>query len=175
MIHLDQELAKGCPLPLDRRHSQRFLDREGGTRGPIQIGFLFQEPPIHLEPLPILMRSQTFEEHLAEFRHVLNQLSVAGAKFALSMVQWCRTKVEYVGLTVGANGIKPQARRLRDIQDIKAPTGVSLLRSFLGVCNYSQQFIEDYAEIARPLTELLRKVKPFEWGEPQEQVSLPSA
>lgn len=52
------------------------------------------------------MRSQTFEEHLTEFQHVLNQLSVAGAKFAFSKGQWCRTKVEYVGLTVGANGIK---------------------------------------------------------------------
>lgn len=31
--------------------------------------------------------------------------------------------------------------------DFKAPTGASELRSFLGVCNYSQ-FIEDYAEIA---------------------------
>lgn len=52
--------------------------------------------------------------------------------------------------------------------DIKAPTSVSELRSFLGVCNYSQ-FIEDYEEIAWPLTELLRKDKPFEWVELQDQ------
>ena len=42
------------------------------------------------------------------------------------------------------------------------------LRSFLGICNYSRQFIEDYAEIARPLTELLRKDRDFQWDSPQE-------
>ncbi len=117
----------------------------------------------------ILMRSRTFEEHLVEIRHVLNQLSAAGAKLALTKGQWCRTKVEYVGLTVGAHGIEPQAGRVRAIQDIKAPANVSELRSFLGICNYSRQFIEDYAEIARPLTQLLRKDQPFEWETPQEQ------
>ena len=53
--------------------------------------------------------------------------------------------------------------------DIKALTSVSELRGFLGICTYSQQFIENYREIARPLTELIHKDKPFEWGELQEQ------
>lgn len=117
----------------------------------------------------ILMRSRSFDEHLAEIRHVLGQLAAAGAKLEIAKGQWCRIKVEYVGLTVGANGIEPKAERIRAIQDIMAPVNVSKLRSFLGVCNYSRQFIADYTEIARPLTELLGKDKPFLWGEPQEQ------
>lgn len=85
----------------------------------------------------ILMRSQTFEEHLAEIRHVLTQLLAAGAKLALAKGQWCRTKVQYVGLTVGQHGIEPQATRIQAIRNIKTPTTLSELRSFLGVCNYS--------------------------------------
>uniref|UniRef100_A0A1A8CCG2 Gypsy retrotransposon integrase-like protein 1 n=1 Tax=Nothobranchius kadleci TaxID=1051664 RepID=A0A1A8CCG2_NOTKA len=116
----------------------------------------------------ILMRSRTFEEHLAELRHVLQQLADAGAKLAILKGQWCRTKVEYVGLLVGPNGVEPQAGRIRAIQDIKAPANLTELRSFLGVCNYSRQFIEEYAETARPLTELLRNDTPFVWDRPQE-------
>ncbi|MBN3318013.1 NYNRI protein, partial [Atractosteus spatula] len=52
---------------------------------------------------------------------------------------------------------------------MKSPTNLSELRSFLGVCNYSRQFIEDYAEIARPLHKLLQKDVPFEWGPSSEQ------
>ncbi|KAF0037917.1 hypothetical protein F2P81_010791 [Scophthalmus maximus] len=112
----------------------------------------------------ILMRSRTFDKHLAEIRLVLSQLAAAGAKLAIAKGQWCRAKVEYVGLTVGPDGIEPQPGRIRAIRNIKAPICVSELRSFLDVCNYSRQFVEEYAEIARPLTELLRKDKPFEWG-----------
>lgn len=116
----------------------------------------------------ILIRSRTFEAHLEEIRHVLSQLARAGAKLSVTKGQWCRTKVEYVGLCVGPDGIEPQSSRIRAIQDIRAPSNVSQLRSFLGVCNYSRQFIEDYAEIARPLNELLRKDREFNWSSPQE-------
>ncbi|KAJ8333566.1 hypothetical protein SKAU_G00415740 [Synaphobranchus kaupii] len=76
----------------------------------------------------ILMRSQTWDAHLAELRHVLNQLSTAGAKLSLTKGQWCQTKVEYVGLLVGANGVEPQSGRVRAIQDIKAPSNGLRLR-----------------------------------------------
>uniref|UniRef100_W5N3N1 Gypsy retrotransposon integrase-like protein 1 n=1 Tax=Lepisosteus oculatus TaxID=7918 RepID=W5N3N1_LEPOC len=78
-------------------------------------------------------------------------------------------QVEYVGLLVGAQGIQPQSSRVQAIQNMKSPTKLSELRSFLGVCNYSRQFIEDYAEIARPLHKLLQKDVHFEWGPSQEQ------
>uniref|UniRef100_W5NN93 Reverse transcriptase/retrotransposon-derived protein RNase H-like domain-containing protein n=1 Tax=Lepisosteus oculatus TaxID=7918 RepID=W5NN93_LEPOC len=83
--------------------------------------------------------------------------------------QWCRTQVEYVGLLVGAQGTQPQSSRVQAIQNIKLPTNLSELCSFLGMWNYSRQFIEDYAEIARPLHRLLQKEVPFEWGPSQEQ------
>ncbi len=94
--------------------------------------------------------------HLKEIDHVLNQLTTAGAKIALHKGQWCKTKVNYVGLLVGRNGIKPQSNRTQAIQSIKTPTNVSELQSFLGLCNYSRQFIENYADIVRPLTSLLK-------------------
>ncbi len=93
---------------------------------------------------------------------------MAGAKIALHKGQWCKTKVNYVGLLVGRNGIEPQSNRTQAIQSIKTPTNISELRSFLGVCNYSRQFIENYADIARPLTSLLKKDEPFVWTETQD-------
>ncbi len=54
------------------------------------------------------------------------------------------------------------------IQSIKTPTNVSELRIFLGMCNYSRQFIEKYADIARPLTSLLKKDEPFVWTKAQD-------
>ncbi len=116
----------------------------------------------------VLMKSSSVEDHLKEINHVLNQLTTAGAKIALHKGQWCKTKVNYVGLLVGRNGIEPQSNRTQAIQSIKTPTNISELRSFLGVCNYSRQFIENYADIARPLTSLLKQDEPFVWTETQD-------
>ncbi len=116
----------------------------------------------------VLMKSSSVEDHLKEIDHVLNQLTTAGAKIALHIGQWCKTKVNYVGLLVGRNGIEPQSNRAQAIQSIKTPTNISDLRSFLGVCNYSRQFIENYADIARPLTSLLKKDEPFVWTKAQD-------
>ncbi len=114
------------------------------------------------------MKSSSVEDHLKEIDHVLNQLIAAGAKIALHKGQWCKTKVNYVGLLVGRNSIEPQSNRTQAIQSIKTPTNVSELQSFLGVWNYSQQFIENYADIAQPLTSLLKKDERFVWMEAQE-------
>ncbi len=116
----------------------------------------------------VLMKSSSVEDHLKEIDHVLNQLTTAGAKIALHKGQWCKTKVKYVGLLVGRNGIEPQSNRAQAIQSIKTPTNVSELRSFLGVCNYSRQFIENYADIARPLNSLLKKDESFVWTKAQD-------
>nr|XP_054591975.1 uncharacterized protein LOC129156783 [Nothobranchius furzeri] len=57
---------------------------------------------------------------------------------------------------------------IQGIATITPSTNVSELRSFLGVCNYSCQFVEHYADIARPLTTLLKDVA-FEWAEQHQQ------
>jgi len=94
------------------------------------------------------MKSSSVEDHLKEINHVLNQLTTAGAKIALHKGQWGKTKVNYVGLLVGRNNIEPQSKCAQAIQSIKTPTNVSELRSFLAVCNYSLQFVENYTDIA---------------------------
>ncbi|KAL1249401.1 hypothetical protein QQF64_020406 [Cirrhinus molitorella] len=116
----------------------------------------------------VLMKSATVDDHLEEIKHVLNQLTTAGAKIALHKGQWCKNKVNYVGLLIGPHGIEPQSSRIQAVQNIKAPKNISELRRFLGVCNYSRQFIENYSDIARPLTSLLKKDCPFLWTDAQD-------
>ncbi|XP_038835775.1 uncharacterized protein LOC120033479 [Salvelinus namaycush] len=111
----------------------------------------------------VLMRSETWSHHLNEMDHVLTLLGTAGAKLAIMKGQWCRTKVNYVGLLVGAEGILPQSNRIQAVRNIKTPTNLHEVRSFLGVCNYSRQFIENYADLSKPLTHLLQKDTPFIW------------
>ncbi len=110
----------------------------------------------------------TMADHLKESDHILYKLTTAGAKIALHKEQWWKTMVNYMGVLIGPQGIEPQTSRIQAIQNIKPPVNVSELRSFLGVCNYSCHFIENYSDIACPLTALLKKDCPFVWTDAQQ-------
>ncbi len=76
--------------------------------------------------------------------------------------------MNYVGLLVGRNGIEPQSNRTQAIQSIKTLINVSERQSFMGVFNYSKQLIKNYADIAQPLTSLMKKDEPFVWTKAQD-------
>ncbi|KAL1274380.1 hypothetical protein QQF64_027194 [Cirrhinus molitorella] len=80
----------------------------------------------------LLLKSTNVADHLKEIDHDLDQLTQAGAKIAFHKGQWCKTKVNYIGLLIGREIIEPQSSRTQAIQNIKMPTNISELRSFLG-------------------------------------------
>ena len=43
------------------------------------------------------------------------------------------------------------------------------MQKFLGLANYYRQFIEEFASIARPLHDMVKKNKKWEWTEKQDK------
>jgi hypothetical protein len=64
----------------------------------------------------------------------------------------------------GQVGVSPD--KVKVILEEKPLTTKKGIHCFLGITNYHQRFIKDYAKIARPLNELTKDV-PFAWSEAQ--------
>ncbi|KAK3731610.1 hypothetical protein QZH41_015863 [Actinostola sp. cb2023] len=60
-------------------------------------------------------------------------------------------------------GMKPDPKKVEDIQNLEPPTNVKELRSVLGMTGYSSRFIPDYATITAPLRELTHKNSSWNW------------
>ena len=58
---------------------------------------------------------------------------------------------------------------MRAILEWKTPTNVKEVQSFLGLAGYYRRFIEGFSKISRPLTQLLKKDKIFEWTDKCEK------
>ena len=56
-----------------------------------------------------------------------------------------------------------EAAKIQAIVEWEPPTKVTELRSFLGLTNYYRRFVRNYSNITVPLTDMLKKEKPWEW------------
>ncbi|KAL0313088.1 UNVERIFIED_CONTAM: Transposon Tf2-11 polyprotein [Sesamum radiatum] len=66
--------------------------------------------------------------------------------------------------------IRMDPKKVQAIVEWQPPSNVHDLRSFLGLANYYWRFVKGYFEIARPMTDLLKKTETWNWA-PQCQVS----
>ena len=78
------------------------------------------------------------------------------------------TEVDFLEMIVGKDGIKMDQEKVKAVLDWPAPSNIKGVRSFLGLANFYQRFIQDYAQVERPLNDLLKKDVVFEWTETQQ-------
>jgi hypothetical protein len=58
----------------------------------------------------------------------------------------------------------PGAIKTESIRNCRAPTDVTQIRQFLGLCSFFRRTIESFAQTARPLTKLTQKDRPWKGG-----------
>ena len=111
----------------------------------------------------ILVYSKTFSDHLLHLRQVFERLRAANLKLKPSKCRFACHRVHYLGHVVSAAGIAPDEDKIEAVRDFPRPHNVKTTRSFLGLANYYRRFVKDFAKIAAPLNNLLRKQQKFVW------------
>ena len=74
-----------------------------------------------------------------------------------------KTKIEYLGMIIEEGRISMDPVKLGGIRDWPTFIMVKQVRSFLGFRNFYRKFISHYSDLARPLNDLTKKDKEFEW------------
>lgn len=112
----------------------------------------------------ILIYSRTPEEHEQHLRKVLEILRSNHLYAKWSKCDLFKDEVEYLGHLLCADGVKADPAKVKAITDWPTPQSVTDVRAFVGLANYYRKFIKGYAQIATPLTDLLRLDHRFLWS-----------
>jgi hypothetical protein len=111
----------------------------------------------------ILIFSRTETEHIEHVRKVLKKLREARLLLKPEKCEFHKDELPFLGYIIGRNGIRMDPAKVEAVVNWPAPTTVREVQSFLGFANFYRRFIEAYSRVAKPLTELTKQEKGFQW------------
>lgn len=124
----------------------------------------------------IVLYTLTFDEHVALLAKVLRILISRNYTGHFGKSEFCLPEIEFLGVMVGRDGVRPAPSKIKAVQELELPTTVGEVRSFLGLAGYLRGFVPNFSGITAPISDLLRnkefsskraRNKPVPWG-PQQ-------
>ena len=82
---------------------------------------------------------------------------------------WKVRKVPFLGVVMKEGRVKIEEEKVAGVLKWPMPQYVRDVRKFLGLANYYQCFIKDFAKVALPMNKLTRKDEKWKWEEDQQQ------
>ena len=117
----------------------------------------------------ILIYSEKEEDHEDHLRVVLQTLRDHQLYDKFSKCEFWLTEVRFLGHVVSASGVLVDPKKVEAVMSWERPKSVFEIRSFLGFTGYYRRFIEDFSQLAAPMTKLTRKEVKFEWNDSCER------
>ncbi len=107
----------------------------------------------------VLIYSKTKEDHLEHIRKVLEILRKHKLYAKASKCDFGRTQVQYLGFIVREGQVDKDPKKIEAIRDWPLPSTVREVRSFLGLAGFYRKFVEGFATLAKPLTDILKSTE----------------
>ena len=116
----------------------------------------------------VIVGTETEEGHDELIAEVIKRLEENNLYVKPEKYKWKVREVEFLGVVIGPEGIKMEKEKVKGILEWPTSKCVKDIQKFLGLANYYRRFIEGFTSIARPLHDMVKKNKRWEWTEKQE-------
>jgi hypothetical protein len=116
---------------------------------------------VFIDDIPIFSKNE--EEHDEHLRLVLQKLRENQLYAKLSKCEFWLKEVSFLGHIISKGGISVDPSKVKDVLSWNTPQNILDIRSFLGLAGYYRRFSEGFFKISKPMIELLKKSKTFEW------------
>ena len=161
---IDQGLFQWTVLPMEMKNSgavfQRALDD-------ILSGLHYVTA--YADDVCVFTAEDDLEVHMQQVEQVLHRLQNAGVRLRFEKCEFAKKIIKCLGHEVSHGQVSTLVDKVEDITTWPAPTSTLEVRQFLGLAGFYKQFVPHYAELAAPLTDLLKKGVPFIWGKQQDR------
>lgn len=110
---------------------------------------------VYMDDLIIPARDE--QENVNKVRRVLELAQKNGLIIRFDKCQFVRRRVTYLGHILERGTVQPSTEKIKAIQKYPEPKDVKQIQSFLGLAGYFRKFVQNFAAVAKPLTDLTKK------------------
>ena len=96
---------------------------------------------------------------------VLKTARKCNLKFNRDKLRLHLEELKYIGHWISSEGVRPDPDKVSSIKKMPAPTTVTQVRSFLGMCNHLSKFVPNLSQATETLRKLTENNQPFHWSE----------
>jgi len=105
----------------------------------------------------VIIRIEEKEEHDELVEEVVKRLAENNLYVKPEKYKWKIKEVRFLGVVIEPGGIRMEEEKVKGVLDWPALKCIKDIQKFLGLVNYYRQFIKDFAFIAWPLYDLIKK------------------
>ncbi|XP_049346719.1 uncharacterized protein LOC125811260 [Solanum verrucosum] len=116
----------------------------------------------------ILVYSKCLDDHV-HLRLIFDVLRNEKLYVNFKKCSFCVDRVVFLGFVVSSSGVEVDDEKVEAIRSWPTPKSISDVRSFHGLASFYRRFVRNFSSLAAPLTEVIKKEKPFIWGIKQEE------
>lgn len=109
------------------------------------------------------------KNHLDNIRDIFNTCRQFNLRINPLKCDFFRHEVNFLGHKCTANGVLPDPAKINSITNYPRPKDKAETKRFVAMANYYRRFIQNFATLTKPLSELTRKRIDFVWNEQCEQ------
>ena len=103
----------------------------------------------------VIVYSKMEEDHLHRLSTVFEWFQEHGLKLKPLKCHFLQEEITFLGHQISANGMKPGNTNLKAIAELAPPKNYTAVRSFIGMTRFFRRFIKHFAQIAKPLNDIL--------------------
>jgi hypothetical protein len=116
----------------------------------------------------IIIFAYSLQEHSQRLEDVLQRFEQSTLLLQPSKGVFGLSAVHYLSYTISRDGIMASPDKVKAVIEYPVPKSVRDVKACIRLASFYRRLIPKFAELAKPLTGLIRENAKLEWGEPQQ-------
>jgi len=116
----------------------------------------------------ILIFGTCLKEHRQLVKEVLKRLQFNNLYAKAEKCFFEQSSIKYLGVIISENKVQMDEEKLLGVLEWPVLTKVKQVQAFLGFVNFYHRFIENFAKMSKPLSDLTKKDCTWNWGIEQQ-------